>query len=135
MYIYINEAVFQNYKALEYMHYDYTLEIIDPSTPLQNQYKKINLFGENVCHNCTSLESIKIYEFQHFRQNALLNCSNLKRISLPCNFDLHNCDLINNTTQKVQEIMIELEITFISREVVEKALVPCVLSNFNLLEN
>ena len=31
--------------------------------------------------------------------------------------------------------MIELEITFISREVVEKALVPCVLSNYNLLEN
>ena len=31
--------------------------------------------------------------------------------------------------------MIRSEIRFISREVVEKALVPCVLSNFNLLEN
>ena len=68
----IHDAAFQNYKALEYMYYDYTLEIIDPSTPLQNQYKKINLFGENVCHNCTSLESIKIYEFQHFRKMPYL---------------------------------------------------------------
>ena len=69
------------------------------------------------------------------RQNALLNCSNLKRISLPCNFDLHDCDLIHNTTREVQEIMIRSEIQFISRELVEKVLVPCVLSNFNLLEN
>ena len=81
------------------------------------------------------LESMKIYEFQHFRQNALLNCSNSKRISLPYNFDLHNFDLIHNTTREVQEIMIWSEIRFISRELVEKALVPCVLSNFNLLEN
>ena len=28
----IHEAAFQNCKALEYMHYDYILEIIDPST-------------------------------------------------------------------------------------------------------
>ena len=98
------------------MHYDYILEIIDPSTPFYKiDIKEIKLFGENVFRNCTSLESIKIYEFQYFRQNALLNCSNLKRISLPYNFDLHNCDLIHNTTQKVQEIMIQLEITFISR--------------------
>ena len=92
------------------------------------------MFGENVCNNCTSLESIKIYEFQHFRQNALLYCFNLKRISLPCNFDLHDFDLIHNTTREVPEIMIWSEIQFISREVVEKALVPCVLSNFNLFE-
>ena len=132
----IHEAAFQNCQALEYMHYDHTLKIIDPSTPFcQIDIKEINLFGENVFRNCTSLESIKIYGFQHFRKNAPLKCSNLKRISLPCNFDLHNCDSIHNTTREVQEIMIWLEITFISRELVEKALVPCVLSNFKLLEN
>ena len=38
--------------------------------------------GFHSMNNCTSLEWIKIYEFQHFRQNALLNCSNLKRIPL-----------------------------------------------------
>ena len=116
--------------------YDYILEIIVPSTPFyQIDIKEINLFGENFFCNCTSLESIKIYECQHFRQNSLPNCSYLKRISLPCNFDLHDFDLIHNTTREVQEIMIRSEIRFISREVVEKALVPCVLSNFNLLEN
>ena len=132
----IHEAAFQNCKALEYMHYDHTLEIIDLSTPFYEiDSKKINSFGENVFRDCISLESIKIYEFQHFRQNALLNCSNLKRISLPCNFYLHDCYLIHNTTREVQEMMIRSEIRFISRELVEKALLPCVLSNFNLLEN
>ena len=132
----MHEAAFQNCKALEYMHYDYILEIIDPSTPFYEiDIKEINLFGENVFCNCKSLESIRIYEFEHFRQNVLLYCSYLKKISLPCNFDLDNFDLIHNTTREVQEIMIWLEIQFISRELVEKALVHCVLSNSNLLEN
>ena len=118
------------------MHYDHTLEIIDPSTPsYEIDIKEINLFGEAVFHNCTRLESIKIYEYQHFMQNALHSCFNLKRIFLPCNFHLHDFDLIHNTTREVQEIMIRSEIRFISREVVEKAMVPCVLSSFNLLEN
>ena len=113
------------------MHYDHTLEIIDSSTPFYEiNIKKINLFGENVCNN--KLGGNKIYEIQHFMQNALLNCSNLKRISLPCNFDLDNCDLIHNTTREVQEIMIWSEITFISREVVEKALVYLVYSQTSI---
>ena len=60
----IHEAAFQNCLSLEYMHYDHTLEIIDPSTPSYKiDIKEINLFGENVFRNCTNLESIKIYEY------------------------------------------------------------------------
>jgi len=132
----IHEAAFQNCEALQYMHYDYTYENNDSSNTFYDiDLNKINYFDDNVFRNCTSLKSIKIYEYQHFRQNTLFNCSNLKRISLPGNFYLHDCDLIHNTTQNVEEIMIRSEIRFISRDVVEKALVPCVLSNYNLLEN
>ena len=42
--------------------------------------------------------------------------------------------LLSKKTKNIH-VMIRSEIRFISRELVEKALLPCVLSNFNLLEN
>ena len=132
----IHESAFQNCRALKYMHYDYRIEDEDPSYPFYAiDLKKVNSFDDNVFRNCTRLQSIKIYDYQHFGQNTLHNCSNLKKISISGNFFLHDCDLIHNTTQRVEEIIIRSELNFITQEVVEKALVPCVLSNYNLLEN
>ena len=84
------------------MHYDYTLEIIDPSTLFYEiNIKKLICLVKMSAILVKAWSQEKYMNFnisEHFRKNALLKCSNLKRISLPCNFDLHNFDLIHNTT-------------------------------------
>ena len=74
--------------------------------------------------NCKNLQKMNLSESSVYclEEGSFGNCYNLEYV------------ILSKKTKNIH-VMIRSEIRFISRELVEKALLPCVLSNFNLLEN
>ena len=93
-------------------------------------------FDNNIFWDCTGIESIKIYEHQYFRNNTLLGCDNLQRVSLPPYFHLNGCLPLYSYRCPItlQEIMILSRAKDISIHVVNKALIPWIYRNPGLLE-
>lgn len=131
----IHAEAFENCSSLQYINYGDKVDDLDSSN---NQYGidliHTNHFDNNVFRECTSIESIKIYGHQKFRGNTLLGCDNLQRVSLPSHFHLNDHLALYGYPTKLREIMIRTKARNISRDVVNKVLVPWVITNPGLLE-
>ena len=80
------------------------------------------------------MKSIKIYRHQYYRDNALLGCDNLQRVSLPPYFHLNDCLALYGHPTQLQEIMIWSKVRNISRDVVNSALLTWVFRNPGILD-
>ena len=118
------------------MHnYSDKVDDIDSSkTQYRIDLKHTNHFDNNFFRDCTSIKSIKVYEHQYYRDNALLGCDYLQRVSLPPYFHLNDCLALYGHQTQLQEIMIRSKVRNISRDVVDLALLPWVFRNPGLLD-
>ena len=132
----IHAEAFQNCSSLQYMNYGDKVDDMDSSnTQYGIDLKHTNHFDNNVFRDCTGIESIKIYEHQYFRDNALLGCDNLQRVSLPRHFHLNaGLAFYAHHPTKIQEVMIRSKAKDISGDVVDKALLAWIYNNPSLLE-
>ena len=131
----IHREAFQNCTSLQYMNYGDKVDDMDSSkTQYGIDLKHTNHFDNNVFRDCTSIKSIKVYEHQYFRDNALLGCDNLQRVILPPYFHFNDCLALYNHPTQLQEIMIRSKVRNISRAVVYLALLPWVFRNPGLLD-
>ena len=103
----IHEEALQNCSSLQYVNYG---DKVDSSDSSNTQYgidlKHTNHFDNNIFRECTSIESIKIYGHQYFRDSALLGRDNLQRVSLPPYFHLNDHLALYSHPTKLREIMI-----------------------------
>ena len=86
----MHEKTFKNCSSLGYSNYEDMVDYIDsPKKSYIIDLHYINAY-DNIFFNCTSLESIKLYEYKHFRKSVLLGRDNLHRISKLGYFHLHD---------------------------------------------